>query len=181
MKRMAYRGISFNEAQTVILSQRYDRKESRNFRNGVAARSLFGPGVYLINDLELAAQYAFCHAEVENEEQAVILKQKINLKHPFILNYKYSERRLRKDALNWKYANEDSLYNKIAQNSLDTCRQIGQDVMEYLLHHSYDSIIYHINDEIIYYVLYDQERQLEDIEIELVFNIHDLLSKTSLQ
>ncbi|SEM70098.1 hypothetical protein SAMN05192533_10513 [Mesobacillus persicus] len=182
MKRTAYRGVSFNEAQAVVQNQWYERTESRDFLNGVAARSSFGQGLYLVNDQVLAARYAFCHAEVEKDEQAVILKQKIHLNNPFILNYKYSETRLRKDALNWKfdqiafpYSEED----ETTENSLEISRKIGEVIMEYLLHHSYDGIIYHINDEIIYYVLYDQAHQVEKIEVELVFNIHELNQQPS--
>jgi hypothetical protein len=178
MKRTAYRGISFNEAQTVMENQRYERNESRDFLNGVSARSSFGPGIYLVNDQELAAKYAFCHAEVENDERAVILKQKIQLNNPFILNYKYSESRLRKEALHWKFAQHEFPEAK-AENSLELSKKIGQVIMEYLVHHSYDGIIYHINDEIIYYVLYDQANQIEKIDIEFVFNIDELQQKPS--
>lgn len=182
MKRTAYRGVSFNEAKAVVQNQRYYRTESRDFLNGVSARSSFGQGIYLVNDQELAARYAFCHAEVENDEQAVILKQKIHLNNPFILNYKYSESRLRKEALNWKYAQNDFSYNETndtLENSAEVSKKIGQVIMEYLLHNSFDGIIYHINDEIIYYVLYDQTYQVEDIEIEFVFNINNLKQQPS--
>jgi hypothetical protein len=182
MKRTAYRGVSFNEAQAVVRTQKYERTESRDFLNGVAARSSFGPGIYLVNDQELAAQYAFCHAEVEKDEQAVILKQKIQLNKPFILNYKYSETRLRKEALNWKYAQDNFPYNEANETiagTLENSQKIGQIIQDYLLHHSYDGIIYHLNDEIIYYVLYDQDHQIENIEIEFVFNINKLKQQPS--
>jgi hypothetical protein len=181
MKRTAYRGVSYHEAQEVVRNQRYDRTESRDFLNGVAARSSFGQGLYLVNDQELAAKYAFCHAEVENDEQAVILKQKIHLTNPFILNYKYSETRLRKEALNWKLNQNLSIPEEsadIIEPSIETSRKIGQVIQEYLSHHSYDGIIYHLNDELIYYVLYDQTKQVENIEIDFVFNIN-LLKKES--
>ncbi|KAB7705584.1 hypothetical protein F9802_13690 [Bacillus aerolatus] len=172
MERSAYRGVSYKEARTVIHTQKYERNESRAFNNGVAARSSFGPGVYLINDLELAAQYAFCHAEVEEEEIAVVLNQKITFKNPFILNYQFSETRLRKEALRWKYTGSHFPANRIANNHLELSKQIGNDIREYLLARSHDGIIYHIDDEIIYYVLYNQEKQLKDIDVELVFNIN---------
>ncbi|MCM3671201.1 hypothetical protein M3181_19770 [Mesobacillus maritimus] len=175
MKRTAYRGVSFQEAQEVVKNQRYDRTESREFQNGVTARSSFGQGLYLVNDQELAAKYAFCHAEVENEEQAVILKQKIHLEHPFILNYKYSETRLRKEALNWKLDQLPALYQTATgETPLETSRKVGEVIKEYLLTHSYDGIIYHLNDELIYYVLYHQEKQVEAIEFDFVFNINVL-------
>jgi len=181
MKRTAYRGVSFHEAQEVVRNQRYDRTESRDFLNGVAARSSFGQGLYLVNDQELAAKYAFCHAEVENDEQAVILKQKIHLTHPFILNYKYSETRLRKEALNWKLNQNPDLTREASETiepSVETSRKIGLVIQDYLLYHSYDGIIYHLNDELIYYVLYDPAKQVEMIEVDFVFNIN-LLKKES--
>jgi hypothetical protein len=181
MMRTAYRGVSFHEAQEVVRNQRYDRSESRDFLNGVAARSSFGQGLYLVNDQELAAKYAFCHAEVENDEQAVILKQKIHLIHPFILNYKYTETRLRSEALNWKLDQNLSLTKESTdtiEHGIETSRKIGQVIQEYLSYHSYDGIIYHLNDELIYYVLYDQATQVENIEIDFVFNIN-LLKKES--
>ncbi len=179
MKRTAYRGISFNEAQTVVANQRYERNESREFLNGVSARSSFGPGIYLVNDQELAAKYAFCHAEVENAARAAILKQKIQLKNPFILNYNYSETRLRKEALNWKFAQNEIPEEEVSENADEISKKVGQVIMEYLLYHSHDGIIYHINDEIIYYVLYDQENQVENIEFQFVFNIEELNQKPS--
>lgn len=177
MKRTAYRGISFNEAQIVVANQRYERDESREFLNGVSARSSFGPGIYLVNDEELAAKYAFCHAEVEKDAQAVILKQSIQLKNPFILNYNYTEIRLRKEALYWKFAHHKIPEGKVSGNSFEVSKKLGQVIMDYLLQHSYDGIIYHINDEIIYYVLYDQENQIENIEYHFIFNINKLNQK----
>ena len=155
MKRLAYRGVSFKEAEVVVRQQRYDRNESRDFSNGVAARSLFGSGIYLINDAELAAQYAFCHAEAENEEQAVILKQKISFTHPFILNYQYSESRLRRTAIDWKYGDTGFSEEQYKENKAEISKQIGEAIKEYLLYHEYDGIVYHINEEIIYYIIYD--------------------------
>ncbi|MEK4030601.1 MULTISPECIES: hypothetical protein [Bacillaceae] len=171
MERKAYRGVSYGEAKRVILNQKYERGEWRAFNNGVAARSLFGQGIYLINDLGLAAQYAFCHAEVEGDETAVVLNQKIFFQNPFILNYQFSEARLRKEALRWKYAGKHFPDHQEFRSSLELSRQIGNSVKDYLLSRSNDGIIYHIDDEIIYYVLYNQERQIKDIDVEVIFNI----------
>lgn len=171
MERKAYRGVSYGEAKKVVRNQKYERSEWRAFNNGVAARSLFGQGIYLINDPVLAAQYAFCHAEVEGDETAVVLKQKIFFQNPFILNYQFSEARLRKEALRWKYAGKHLPDNQESHSSLDLSKQIGNNIKEYLLSRSNDGIIYHIDDEIIYYVLYNQEKQIKDIDIEIAFNI----------
>ncbi len=174
MKRNVYRGISFGEAKEVVDKQRYERNESRDFQNGVAARSLFGPGIYLINDVELAAQYGFCHAEVEKDEKAVVLNQQVHFKNPFIVNYNYSEKMLKKDALSWKYANMN--FPEISENadSLETLKWIGSIIKEYLLHHAYDGIIYHVDDEIIYYVCYFPDEQITDIKIDFSFHILEL-------
>ncbi|KIL73215.1 hypothetical protein [Bacillus badius] len=171
MERKAYRGVSYGEAKKVVLEQKYERSELRAFTNGAAARSLFGQGIYLINDLGLAAQYAFCHAEVEGDETAVVLHQKICFNHPFILNYQFSEARLRKDALRWKYAGKHAPDPLHPPDSLELSRQIGSTIKDYLLAFSYDGIIYHVDDEIIYYVLYDQQKQIRDIDVEIAFNI----------
>lgn len=175
MERRAYRGVSYGEAKKVVLNQKYERNELRTFGNGAAARSLFGQGIYLINDLKLAAHYAFCHAEVEGDETAVVLTQKICFENPFVLNYQFSEARLRKEALRWKYAGKHFPDNQETHNSLELSKHIGKSIKEYLLFHSNDGIIYHIDDEIIYYVLYEQEKQIKDIEVELVFNINGSL------
>ncbi|OCA87218.1 hypothetical protein [Pseudobacillus wudalianchiensis] len=173
MERTAYRGVSYGEAQRVVLNQKYERNELREFNNRVAARSLFGQGIYLINDPALAAQYAFCHAEVEGDESAVVLSQKICFQNPFILNYQFSEARLRKEALRWKYAGKHFPDPTDDQSPLELFKQIGNTIKEFLLSRSNDGIIYHIDDEIIYYVLYDQEKQIKDIKVELVFKIQD--------
>ncbi|WP_338752993.1 hypothetical protein [Bacillus sp. FJAT-52991] len=172
MDRKAYRGISYKEAKEVVRHQKYERHEFRAFNHNVAARSLFGSGLYLINDLELAARYAFCHADAEEEQKAVVLTQKIYLQNPFILNYRYSEARLKKEALRWKYENIHHLVPQATSSPLELAMQIGNDTRDFLLAHSHDGIIYHIDDEIIYYILYDQEKQIKDIEVALVFNIH---------
>ncbi|KAB2338022.1 hypothetical protein F7731_00100 [Cytobacillus depressus] len=171
MTRCAYRGVSFSEAKMVVDRQKYERNELRAFQNGIAARSSFGDGVYLINDKELAAQYAFCHAEVEDKELAAVLSQKICFKNPFILNYQFTEPRLRKEALRWKYKGKDFPNKEELNNPKELYEQIGNDIKEYLLYHLYDGIIYHVDEEIIYYVLYDQENQIKDIDMELIFNI----------
>ncbi|WP_240376854.1 hypothetical protein [Bacillus piscicola] len=176
MKRLAYRGISFNEAQEVIVDQRYTRDEPRDFQNGIKARSVFGSGIYLINDIETVASYAFCHAEVEGDPLAMVLKQELTLQNPFILNYKYTEEKLRKKALNWKYGKEESPFmgGTSSVDSVEVMKQVGSVIKEYLLAHHYDGIIYHINDEIIYYVAYNQDEQITNIEPDFFFRVEDL-------
>lgn len=173
MKRTVYRGISYKEAEEVVKNQKYNRSELRDFQNGVAAKSLFGPGIYLINDGEMAAHYAFCHAEVEEEELAVVLKQTVHFQHPFLVNYTYSERRLKKDALSWKFA--DMTFPDIhSPDSLETLKWVGAIIKEYLLAHGHDGIIYHVDDEIIYYVSYHHQQQIKNIKFDFVFNINEV-------
>lgn len=174
MNRQVYRGISRKEAQAVVANQKYKRSESREFQNGVQAKSIFGSGVYLISDYERAAQYAFCHAEFESDDAAVVLKQNLTLKNPFILNHRYPESRLRKDAFNWKFSGEDIPVLDISSNSLDVMVWIGSVIREYLLHHNYDGIVYHISDDLIYYVSYFQEKQIENITFDFAFEIKEL-------
>ncbi|MCM3760110.1 hypothetical protein M3212_04815 [Alkalihalobacillus oceani] len=173
MKRTVYRGISFKEAEEVVKNQKYNRSELRDFQNGVAAKSLFGPGIYLINDVELAAHYAFCHAEVEEEELAVVLKQTVQFHNPFIVNYTYSERQLKKDALSWKFTDDFPELHS-GPDSLETLKWVGTIIKEYLLNHGYDGITYHIDDEIIYYVSYHHEQQITGIDFDFVFNINEV-------
>ncbi len=175
MKRTAYRGISLHEAETVIANQVYERNERRDFQNGIQARSTFGPGLYLINDVELAAQYAFCHTEVEDGEQAAVLKQQISLRNPYILNFRSTEEKLRRKALDWMFGDDRCSKPQVGggQQVVEK-NDIGGLVKEYLLHHHYDGIIYHIDDEIIYYVCYFQEQQIENISIDFIFKINDL-------
>lgn len=176
MKRTVYRGISLNEAETVIANQVYMRSERRDFQGGIQARSTFGQGLYLISDVELAAQYAFCHAEVEAEKRAAVLKQQISLENPFILNHRFTEEQLRKKALSWKFG-DGRCSKPLSGGEFDEDednKEIGSVVREFLLDHEYDGIIYHIDDEIIYYVSYFQEKQVKNIMVDFVFNIEEL-------
>ncbi len=168
-KRIAYRGISLQEAEAVVKKQFYERNERRDFHNGIQARSTFGPGLYLVNDVELAAQYAYCNTEVEGGEEAAVLKQWIYIDKPYIINYHSTEKKLKRKALEWKLE-----FERCSQPSEEASFDKGEVVREYLLHHGYDGIIYHINDELIYYVCYFQERQVEDITIDFTFHINDL-------
>ncbi|SFE81617.1 hypothetical protein [Alteribacillus iranensis] len=176
MKRLAYRGISFNEGQSVIADQRYKRDEPRDFQNGIKARSVFGSGIYLINDIELVSYYAFCHAELENDPLAMVLRQELQFKNPFILNYNFTEERLRRKALNWKYGKEARRFIGLDddQNSIEKIKKMGDVIKEYLIQAHYDGIIYHINDEIIYYVSYFQDEQIQNIECDFFFKLEDL-------
>lgn len=182
MKRIAFRGISLLEAQSVIATQVYERNERRDFQNGIQARSTFGPGIYLINDVELAAQYAFCHTEVEEGERGAVLKQTIQIEKPYIINQHSTEKNLKQKALDWKLNDErcSSLHSDKNSPKIDK-NEMGPIVKEYLLHHGYDGIVYHVDDEIIYYVCYFQERQVENITIDFIFNIEDLKKMSVLE
>ncbi|MGP7818186.1 hypothetical protein [Niallia sp. 01092] len=175
MKRIVYRGIGSEEAREVIHKQKYDRAEFRCFQKGIAAKSVFGSGIYLVSDIELAIQYAFCHAEAERKTgQAAILKQQLTMKNPLILNYRYTEKNLRKDAFEWKYHNDNFPDLKSKQGSLQLKEQMKNIIKEYVLFHHYDSIVYYVDDKLVYYVSYYPEQQISDIEINFHFNIKDL-------
>lgn len=169
MKRVAYRGISFREAELVVRHQKYVKSESRAFRNGVSAKSFFGQGVYMVNDLELAAQYAFCHAEAESQP-GVVLKQEVALQNPIILNRNYGEKQLKLDAWTWKASSapNDSLFQPSPE-------WLGDCIKEYLLLNSYDGVISHLGDELIHYVAYFPEKQISKITWLFSFCIQDLI------
>ncbi|GAB7388725.1 hypothetical protein BSNK01_25630 [Bacillaceae bacterium] len=177
MIRTVYRGIGLREAMNVVSNQRYERDERRIFRNGVAAKAVFGPGIYLVSDVEMAAAYAYCHAEAENDLAAVLCQQ-LALLNPFLLNEHYGEKRLRQDALAWKYPNGD--YPEIAGDAdlLQVLRWSGEIIREYILHLQCDGIMYHVHSGLVYYVSYVPDRQISDIFIDFVFDIDDLRHAT---
>lgn len=168
MKRVVYRGVSFQEAKRVVASQRYDRAEHRIFQNGIQARSVFGPGLYLISDAALAAYYAFCHTEAEGGARAAVLKQSIQLENPCIINCRYTEKQLYQDAVSWKYSG--CPLPDIRPEHLRSW--IGKTTKEYLLAHFYDGIVYHIDESVIYYVVYFQEKQVKNIGVEFIFTMN---------
>lgn len=167
MKRMGYRGVSFGEAKRVIATQCYERMERRQFEDGVQARSIFGPGLYLISDAKLAAHYAFCHAETEGSSRAAVLKQDIQLDRPMVINCRYTETDLRRDALEWKYA--ERAVPAVRPEHVHAW--IGRITKDYLLAHSFDGIVYHLDDTVIYYVAYFQEKQIHGIDLAFTFTM----------
>ncbi|MGG3571589.1 hypothetical protein ABES25_21035 [Bacillus gobiensis] len=167
MKRTSYRGISLREAKHVIRHQKYVRSESRVFRNGITAKPVYGQGVYMVNDIELAAQYAFCHAEAELQP-GVVLKQEVVFENPLILNRNYGEKQLKLDAWTWK----TSLFESMSHPSSE---RIGDYIKEYLLLKGYDGVISHLGDELIHYVSYFPEKQIGKISWHLSFSIQDLI------
>jgi len=85
MKQIVYRGVEYEEALRVVRSQRYERDERRHFVNGAIAKAVFGPGVYLVSNPEVAAQYAICHAETM-WDKAAILRQEVEVFGLFCLD-----------------------------------------------------------------------------------------------
>jgi hypothetical protein len=180
MIRTAFRGISYKEALGVVENQMYDRDERRTFQDGVAAKAIFGKGVYLLSDMEYAADYAFCHAEAEND-LAAILEQELNLEKPIILNQEYGENRLKEDALNWKYPEGYILPSDLNQDPLMQIVLIGKTIKEYIVNYlKCDGIIYHVNEDMTYYVSYFPEQQISNIQIRFVFDINELMKATAL-
>lgn len=168
-----YRGIAFNEALHVVNKQRYEREERRYFLDGVVAKAVFGEGIYLVHDTEMAAQYAFCHAETENDFAAVI-SQQLTLDNPMILHRDYNEADLRKDALEWKYPDGNLPDDMWHTEPMLRVEKTGAIMREYLLQMKYDGIKYHVNNEFIYYISYFPCTQISDIRIDFIFDIHDL-------
>lgn len=177
IKRTVYRGVSYSESKKVLKKRRYVREELREFQGGVKAKSAFGEGIYLINDIEIAAHYAFCHAEQDKDEYGVVFKQTINFESPFILNENFTEERLRRNALNWKYT-ESQLERFNKRSGVQRENELGGIVKDYLIAHNYDSVVYHLNDEIIYYISYYQQQQISELIVDFEFNICQLNSHT---
>lgn len=172
-----YRGIGFNEALHVVNQQKYERQERRYFQGGVVAKAVFGDGIYLVHDTELAAQYAFCHAETENDFAAVI-SQQLLFDNPMILHRNYNEADLRKDALEWKYPDGTLAEEIWGGEPMKRVEHTGAIMREYLLHLQFDGIKYHVNNEFIYYISYFPETQIKDIRIDFIFDIQDLKKAT---
>lgn len=175
VKFMAYRGIAYKEAIHVMETQKYEKDERRNFQDGLATKGVFGSGIYFINDIESVTFYAFCHAEMEND-LAAVLTQQLSFDHPLILSEEYGEVELRQQALDWK--NPDSDPFSVSEEVLPVVQRMGDTLKEYVLSLGHDGIIYRINDQVTYYIAYYPERQIEDIQVEFVFDINELKKST---
>ncbi|MGE5702109.1 MAG: hypothetical protein ACM32O_06245 [Clostridia bacterium] len=177
MMSTVYRGITLTEALQVVRTQKYEREERRYFLDGVVAKAVFGQGIYLVHDSEMAAQYAFCHAESEHD-LAAVLRQELTFSNPMILHAGYSERDLRRDALAWKFKDGHLPPDLLDHDTLHRIEKIGSVMKQYLLEHQFDGITYHVNDDLIYSISYFPESQIQSIQIDFIFDIHELKHAT---
>ncbi|UFJ42306.1 hypothetical protein LOK74_07400 [Brevibacillus humidisoli] len=170
MQVVAYRGVEYQEALAVIDRQRYTREERRSFPSGVQAKAVFGSGVYLVSDPQVAAEYAFCHAEAA-WDKAAVLKQWIHLNHPMYLHEQYDENELRKEALYWKYTCQEMETVRAIMEPDDWLKWTGEQIREYLLERGFDGIAYRVHDSFTYYVCYHQDQQIYDISLLALFDV----------
>ncbi len=168
-----YRGIAFEEAISVVHKQKYEEDERRNFNNGVAAKAVFGSGIYLVSDLEMASQYAFCHAEARHDFAAVLVQQ-LTYEYPLILDDNYGEGALRTDALAWKYPDGNYPPFALSEDPLKIISWTGEVIKAFVLHLGYDGIVYYVHKDLVYFVSYFPEQQIRDVHIDFVFNIEHL-------
>ncbi len=171
-----YRGIDFTEACEVLKHQCYASEERKRFVSGIAANAVFGSGLYLVSDLLVAIEYAFCHAEASNQKAAV-LRQDLTMRNPVLLQGREGEGILRTKALDWRYP-----YGCSSMLNSDAPRQeyilwSGNLIKEYLLAQGHDGIEYTLQDHFRYYVSYYPSEQVSNIELELSFDIEELQYK----
>ncbi|MFM1650999.1 hypothetical protein ACI7RC_02730 [Brevibacillus sp. B_LB10_24] len=164
----AYRGVEYTEAAVVVERQSYLRGERRDFCSGVAAKAVFGPGVYLVSSPEVAAQYAYCHAEV-SADQAAVLCQSIRFTRPMYLDGAYGENELRREALFSKHSPKVVESLSASMGETDWLHWTGEQIRSFLMERGYDGIVYRLSNELTYYVCYDPDRQITGISLSLVF------------
>lgn len=160
----AYRGIEYQEAVEVVERQQYKRDERRSFVGGLGAKAVFGSGVYLVSNPQVAADYAFCHAEI-SWGQAAILEQQLHFSRPRVLHSAFGENELRDEAIHWKYSREEMVTVASILRQKDWLRWSGEQIREYLLERGFDGIVYHIQQDLTYYVSYEPAKQLQDIRL----------------
>ncbi|WP_261798102.1 hypothetical protein [Brevibacillus massiliensis] len=170
MMLTAYRGVEYTEAAVVVERQSYLRGERRDFCSGVAAKAVFGSGVYLVSSPEVAAQYAYCHAEV-SADQAAVLCQSIRFTRPMYLNEAYGENELRREALVSTFSPKQVESFSGSMSETDWLVWTGEQIRKFLVERGYDGILYRLSDELTYYVCYDPDRQITDISLSLVFTL----------
>ncbi|MFD2371474.1 hypothetical protein ACFSO0_16225 [Brevibacillus sp. GCM10020057] len=173
MRQMVYRGVEYREALRVVRSQRYERDERRHFVNGASAKAVFGSGVYLVSNPEVAAQYAICHAETV-WDKAAILCQEVEDAGLFCLDERYGENELRTDALRSRHS-IDSLDRR--SRSMDYQRWLdwtGEEMRAFLLQKGYQGLQYRISPELTYYVCYLPDVQIHEISLLSVIDLREI-------
>lgn len=171
-----YRGIDFTEACEVLKHQCYHSEERKKFVSGLAANAVFGSGLYLVSDLLVAVEYAFCHAETSNRKAAV-LRQDLTMKNPILLEGREGEGLLRTKALDWWYPEGCPFMHNSDETIQEYILWSGNLIREYLLAQGHDGIEYTLQDHFTYYVSYHPFEQVSNIELELAFDLEELQCK----
>ncbi|MFY0544263.1 hypothetical protein [Brevibacillus sp. H7] len=174
MKQIVYRGVEYQEALRVVETQRYHRHERRHFADGVSAKAVFGPGVYLVSNLQVAAHYAICHAE-KTWDRAAILAQEIKLDGLYRLDKRYGENELRDEALRWRHTGKELRRISEEMGHQDWLEWTGDEIRTFILERGLSGILYEISEELIYYVCYRPNEQISRIELVTVFDVQDII------
>ncbi|MBN6185977.1 hypothetical protein JQN58_03115 [Aneurinibacillus sp. BA2021] len=167
---VAYRGICLSEAVEVIENQKYRAAEERTFCNDIEIKAVFGPGVYLVSDYTVAAEYAFCHAEARGDKGSVI-RQSLCLQHPLRLDSCFGEKEIRSMAVAWKYPDGLAEAETMHMESMGFSRWAGSIIRDYVIWRGYDGIIYPIDDGLTYYIAYRPDEQIRAMEMDFVYDI----------
>ncbi|MED4582252.1 hypothetical protein P9578_05570 [Brevibacillus choshinensis] len=173
MRQIVYRGVEYGEALRVVRAQRYEREERRHFVNGASAKAVFGTGVYLVSNPEVATQYAICHAETV-WDRAAILRQEVDVAGLFCLDERYGENELRTDALRTKHSAESLEHRSHVMGYQEWLEWTGDEVRTYLLAAGYRGLQYRISSELTYYVCYQPEVQIYEISILSVLDLREI-------
>jgi len=164
MAVIVYRGVKYEEALQVIARQRYEQKEGRTFLHGIRAKAVFGQGVYLVSNPQVAAEYAYCHAEV-GWDKGAILKQMLDTEEMMSLTSVYGENELRQEALLWEYTHSELLRIHTIMTPSEWQMWTGERIRGYIQDRGYHGIVYPLSDELTYYVSYQPENQIADISL----------------
>ncbi|WP_289138790.1 hypothetical protein [uncultured Brevibacillus sp.] len=173
MRQMVYRGVEYGEAVRVVQTQRYEREERRLFQNGARAKAVFGSGVYLVSNPEIAAQYAICHAETM-WDKAAVLRQEILLPGLFCLDERYGENELRTDALRSRHTEQELRDRSQSMDSQKWLEWTGDEVRLYLIACGYQGIRYRISPDLTYYICYEPDVQISQISILSVLDVSEI-------
>jgi hypothetical protein len=176
-RTVAYRGICLSEAMKVIEMQKYSNAEERKFRNDIETKAVFGPGVYLVSNYTVAAEYAYCHAEA-NEDKGCVISQILHLHNPMWLDGQFGEKELRGLALAWKYPDGAVDKEVLESEGAETSRWAGRVIRDYMFTLGYDGIVYEIEDDLTYYVAYQQDKQISCIQLDFVYELEEVHSCT---
>ena len=168
--KVVFRGVEHGEAMLVIDAQRYSREERRHFINGASAKAVFGSGVYLVSNPEVAAHYAICHAET-TWDKAAVLQQKLLVSRLFVLDRQYGENELRRDALAARHTNQELVGLQEKMTYQEWLEWTGGEVRSFLLDKGYQGIQYEISPELTYYICYQSDSCITDITLYAILDL----------